>query len=171
MRIVLSYMDHIRGLVENWVLTVMCEIYRVSLSWKNGIDLFIVITGLYSGLCFWSEALFVVYLYMCFESWTIRSGISLLFITGFPHYILQCRVWLHHHFLVLQLCSSSPLQRPIIHQWWVSPFTVQLEQLSNHLVSTGKGVGDILTAALIWGSSHQSWYPGVSKGILWDAEL
>lgn len=168
MRIVLSYMDHIGGLVENWVLTVMYEIYRVSLSWKNGIDLFTVIIGLYSGLCFCAKALFVTYLYMCFESWTIRSGIFLLFSTGFPHYILQCIVQLHHHFLVLQLCSSSLLQRPIIYQWWVPPL---LSSFTNHLVSTDKGVGDILTAALIWGSGHQSWYPGVSKGILWDADL
>ena len=46
----------------------MYEIYRVSLSWKNGIDLFTVIIGLYYGLCFWSEALFVTYIYVCFES-------------------------------------------------------------------------------------------------------
>lgn len=50
-------------------------------------------------------------------------------------------------------------------------FPPLLSSFTKHLVSTGKGVGDILTAALIWGSGHQSWYPGVSKGILLDTDL
>lgn len=67
-------MVHIGGLVENWVLTLMFEIYRMKFvleEWDRLPSLTAVIMTLHSGICSWSKVSFVPYLNMCFESWTI----------------------------------------------------------------------------------------------------
>lgn len=78
-------------------------------------------------------------------------------------------VWLHHHLLAPRLCSSPFLPRQIIHQWWVSPFTVHLSSCQAPLSALVKEYV-ILPLVISLERCHHSWRRLSFTSLTWVAQ-